>query len=371
MDSLPVETLQQIFEHACTDGGFTGNALSLTSKQIRAAVRRARFHTLRVSADGKNFPDFVAFFERECNSGGSERPRVRHLYLTLASVPYIPPWVTQTLLTLRNEPQPCPTGQEAGQSPNHSTLVPPPTLSRERAVQELVRLVAPDLWSLVLHAVPHASQDDLQYPILEHTFPLLREVAFIGLPGPTHFLRPDAKPWPASVFPRATHLHLSPSPRRAGGHDLHLSSWSALAPRVTHLRLSRIENRHHVQQLAEAIGVHVQLSIMLLGTAVLTPPAAPLPRPELPRTYPSVRCLLMEPAEMPRGRKCGNFALGQAVVGTGLGDIVRECQRPEVDVEAVLFKRPDTVPYVQHAKILEEQWVERVEGREGWWKGLE
>lgn len=110
---------------------------------------------------------------------------------------------------------------------------------------------------------------------------------------------------------------------------------------------------------------------MLLGTAVPTPPAAPPPRPELPRTYPSVRCLFMEPAETPRGRKCGNFALGKAVVGTGLSDIVRECQHPEVDVQATLLRRPDTVPYVQHAKVLEEKWVERVKGGEGWWKGLE
>ncbi|OJT07480.1 hypothetical protein TRAPUB_1665 [Trametes pubescens] len=372
MDSLPVETLQQIFEHACTDGGSTGNALSLTSKHIRAAARRARFHTLRIAVDSNKFPEFIGLFERECNRGRNERPRVRHLHLTLASVPFIHPDIRALLAKWRN-PQPCPPSHiEAGQSlhslavlpPEGAPLLPPPlTRSQEYALQELVRLVAPDLWSLVIHAVPYGLPDHFQSPILKHTFPLLREVALIGLPGPARLLLANAKLSP--IFPQATHIYLSP---RLNSHDLHLSSWFALAPRVTHLHVSGIQSQHHVQQLAEAVGVHVQINMF---TGVTTPSDSPLPRSETPRTYPSVHCLLMEPAEKPTGRKCGNFALAQVAMRNGLSDIVRECRRPDVDIQAALLERPDTVPYVQHAKVLEHQWVERVGGGEGWWKGLE
>lgn len=367
MNSLPLETLQYIFELACTDGGATGNSLSLTSKQIRAAARRARLHTVRVAVDSDTFPDFVAFCERECNGGRNERPRVRHLYLTLATTPYFPPNPAQISLSPQNRnSQTLPASHEAGQLSNSpapplesSGVVSPPP--RSCLVKELVRLVAPDLWSLVVYTAPSAFclPEDLQYPILTHTYPLVREAVFIGLPGPARLNWSDVKP---PAFPRATHLYLRPRVNKA---DLNLPAWSALAPRVTHLHVSDIQMQSHIPQLAEAVGVHAQ--VRLYRTLTISPEFPPSPR-----TYPSVRYLFMTPKANPQGRTCGNFSRLQVAMQNGLSDIVQECHR-RVDgtVQAVLLKRPDTVPNEQRAKMLGDQWAERVGGGEGWWKGPE
>ncbi|KAH9851352.1 hypothetical protein C2E23DRAFT_904375 [Lenzites betulinus] len=82
MDTLPLETLQRIFAFACTDGGPTGVALSLTSKVIRAASRTARFHSISLVATPRRFRAFVALYERECDASLGDKPHIRHLYLT-------------------------------------------------------------------------------------------------------------------------------------------------------------------------------------------------------------------------------------------------------------------------------------------------
>lgn len=362
MDSLPLETLQQIFELACIDGGATGNSLSLTSKQIRAAARRARFHTLHIAADsdGDIFPDFVAFFKRECNSGPSERPRVRHLYLTLASLgDPLPGNTTQAL----RDPQP------SSATPNCTHEPPALPLehltrrrAREHAAQELLLLVAPDLWTLVVHEAPDGLHG--QCPILEHTFPLLRDATLIR--KSTNFARllsPDAEP-PRAVFPRATHLHLIPLPYT---NDLHLSVWSILAPRVTHLRVSDVRNRHHIAQLAVAVGVPMPPD--MYPVARLPPPGSQ----PLPRTYPSVRCLLMDAAAWlkPRSGAYDVSRRGKAAMRRGLEHIVRECRRAEVDVKATLLEAPEYASHSQLAKALVDQWLEQAVGAKGWWNGLE
>ncbi|EIW55234.1 uncharacterized protein TRAVEDRAFT_51359 [Trametes versicolor FP-101664 SS1] len=342
MDYLPLETLQQIFELACTDGGATGNSLSLTSKQIRAAARRARFHTLHVvaDADGDTFQEFVAFLKRECN-------RVLELpgKTTLAMQDPQPSSATPDMT-----PEPLVVPQE------HLTRL----RSREHAAQELIRLVAPDLWTVVVDEAP----DDLhgQCPILEHTFPLLRDVTLIrSSPNITRLLRADAK-LSHAIFPRATHLHLLPFPYTK---DLHLSAWSILAPRVTHLRVSDVRSRHHIAQLAVAVGVPVPQE----GSPVALPPA---PQP-LPRTYLSVRCLLVDAAAWlkPRERGYDPARRGKAAMRRGLEDIVRECRRTEVGVQATLLQAPGYASHSQAARALVDQWLEQAVGGKGWWNGLE
>lgn len=361
MDYLPLETLQQIFELACTDGGATGNSLSLTSKQIRAAARRARFHTLHVAADadGNTFQEFVAFLERECNSGHNERPRVRHLYITLASLGDPPGKTTQAL----RDPQ---SSSATLVNTHESPALPLEHLtsrhSREHAAQELLRLVAQDLWTLVVHEAPDGLHG--QCPILEHTFPLLRDATLIRQSTDfARLLNPNAEP-PCAIFPRATHLHLIPLPYT---NDLRLSAWSIFAPRITHLRVSDVRNRHHIAQLAVAVGVPVPPD--MYPVARLPPPG---PQP-LPRTYPSVRCLLMDAAAWlkPRAGAYDVSRRGKAAMRRGLENIVRECRRAEVDVQATLLEAPEYASHSQLAKALVDQWLEQAVGGRGWRNGLE
>ncbi|EIW62616.1 uncharacterized protein TRAVEDRAFT_42965 [Trametes versicolor FP-101664 SS1] len=86
MDTLPLETLQHIFELACTDGGRTGNSLSLVSKGIRAAVRTTRFHSIALIASPRRLQSFIDLYRRECDPARGDRPRIQHMHVAF---PYI------------------------------------------------------------------------------------------------------------------------------------------------------------------------------------------------------------------------------------------------------------------------------------------
>ncbi|KAL1945975.1 hypothetical protein VTO73DRAFT_1977 [Trametes versicolor] len=83
MDTLPLETLQQIFALACTDGGFTGCSLSLTSKAVRAAVRTIRFHSVSLVAYPARLDSFVGLYAQECDPTLGDIPKVQHLRLVI------------------------------------------------------------------------------------------------------------------------------------------------------------------------------------------------------------------------------------------------------------------------------------------------
>ena len=66
MESLAPELLESIFLSACTDGGFTGCALSLVSKRIRAASYSARYFSVALlSQSPTQLHKFLAHLVRE------------------------------------------------------------------------------------------------------------------------------------------------------------------------------------------------------------------------------------------------------------------------------------------------------------------
>ncbi|KAH9846531.1 hypothetical protein C2E23DRAFT_573936 [Lenzites betulinus] len=354
MDALPLETWQGIFELACTDGGPTGNALSLTSKEFRAASRRARFHSLHLSADVASFQQFVALFERECDREDSDQPRVRHLSLFLCG------GYRSLLLGLRPVPKrstrhtAVPTTHEASNGSSQS-----PLLSTPEAVQKFIRLVAPDLWSLVIHVGPYGLGRDLQPHFLEYKFPLVREVAFLGVSNPARFLPRGAVA--SLVFPAATHLHIALGLNKS---PLCLRSWSILAPRVTHLRVSNVGCKEQVEEIAERIDVQD------IGTLN---PAQPLPQ-SLPslrsRTYPTVCRLLMEATHLPVLGRCSNPRVPYRAMQQRMRQIEEICLAPDVGVRAVLLPEPDSIPFREVHKQRLKEWAKRNSGGDGWWAGL-
>ncbi|KAI0822934.1 hypothetical protein BC628DRAFT_626714 [Trametes gibbosa] len=383
MDTLPSETLQQIFELACTDGGSTGNALSLTSKGVRAAARRVRFHSLYLIVGRAPLQEFVAFLSRECSREEGEPPRVRHLFLSL------PGDGESRDRPIHRAPQPVRlrTGSGARGSAtyaaaqsatvldvDHSTSNEPSQssfLSTSEAVQKLFALVARDLWSLAIHVRAFRPHPDLQLPILEHTFPLVREAAFLGICEPKRLLRAGA---PLSlVFPAATHLDLAPPPNDS---KLSLPEWYTIAPRVSHLYISGIRYSSQNEQLAEAIGARVatttsmmehEPSFRMFEQLFPREPAPPLP----PRTYPTVRYLLIEPARYPRGFSDhihGAFIIRLTYTFMSFR---KKPRTPSVDSVAVLLQpmprdeRTSTERDLQHLR----NWRGLVEGTEGWWVG--
>ncbi|KAL1945749.1 hypothetical protein VTO73DRAFT_1751 [Trametes versicolor] len=81
MDTLPLETLQRIFELACTDGGRTGHSLSLVSKGIRTAARTTRFHSIALIASPRRLQSFIDLYQRECDPTREGKPRIQHLHI--------------------------------------------------------------------------------------------------------------------------------------------------------------------------------------------------------------------------------------------------------------------------------------------------
>ncbi|KAI0820711.1 hypothetical protein BC628DRAFT_1395975 [Trametes gibbosa] len=352
METLPLETLQKIFELSCTDGGSTGNALSLTSKGIRAAARHVRFHSLHLAADAASFPRFVTLYTRECGKENGDRPRVRHLFLILGKSD------SRHLVTSPQSRQ-----RNAIHADTASTIrryndrFPPRSLSLDAhrdAVQSLTRLVASDLWSLTVLLRPLGLESCQPLFVLENPFPLVREATFLGVCDPECLLPTGAKPLP--VFPAATHLHIAPE---LNEYQLGLPAWSAIAPRVTHLRVSNIWYSAQAQELADAVGVHIVLSFF--RSVATEPPLAPFPR-----TYPTVRQIVMEPCPQPRDDFV-NSILMYRMTTHGLRQINERCLAPDVDVTAVFVPQSANIKSVDRDRQHLRRWLERVEGGNGWW----
>ncbi|KAH9847462.1 hypothetical protein C2E23DRAFT_889996 [Lenzites betulinus] len=365
MNNLPLETLQHILELACTDGGPTGNSLSLTSKSIRAAAHRVRFHSLRLFADRLSFKDHVAYFEREWDRVDGGRPRVRHLFITLGGrdlwdlSPDPTPWQPPQSHTASSESTDNPIHTDIATSPGRG--INPATLSSlgirieeadKDTVRKLFQLVAADLWSLVVQAGPAAAlHPHTRSSVFEHTFPLVQEVTFLGLCPPARPPATDAKPR-SVTFPAATRLHLT---RDAHRRRLYLDKWSTLAPGVTHLRVANLQHPGHVRELAEAIGVPFE-------------PRRPPPEP--PRTYPTIRHLAMEGCTRLLDRDDrGNFSSINDLIAIEFQQIKRTCNAPDWNggVTAVSLPEYSYVTQVEREREYVPEWVEQINDGDMWW----
>ncbi|KAH9854828.1 hypothetical protein C2E23DRAFT_725335 [Lenzites betulinus] len=227
MDTLPLEILQHIFELACTDGGFTGCSLSLSSKAIRAAAHLARFHSVVLNASNpQRLESFLSTYREQSELQHGARLRVKHLYVTLSI-----------------EPAPI-AGSQLADVPESSWWFP-------QATQALFRAVSEDVASLAIQVYPGGSHR----VAFSCTFPCLRELAVFGV------LSPDALfggPADSPLFPQLRRLHvvdtsvLFPAYRR-----LSLTPWFQHAPRMSHLRVSNLKHlaRNIPTELAEQLGV--------------------------------------------------------------------------------------------------------------------
>ena len=94
MDRLPLETLHQIFELACTDGGYTGCSLALTSKFIREAAQYTRLYSVVLVAETQRLDVLIALYQNQCSNAAYQnqcsnaagfRPRTLHLHISFTS----------------------------------------------------------------------------------------------------------------------------------------------------------------------------------------------------------------------------------------------------------------------------------------------
>ncbi|OJT02584.1 hypothetical protein TRAPUB_6888 [Trametes pubescens] len=312
MDTLPLETLQHIFQLACTDGAYTGCSLSLVSHAVRTIACTARFHSVSLDASLHRLQVFVDLYQRECDLGQKYKPRVRHLHV---SFPFIPP-----------------------RNPRASDLQPTATPEYLSAAQTLFQLVAADLVTLV---VQFTNGGSMNLPLIARPFPHLLEATFVGVQDFRTLLSTSEDANSATpLFPVMSHVYVVPS-RRPGA--LCLPFWAANAPRATHLSVSRAED--HLEEISAAVGVRVRLERSWYRMNVdwdrdPGPPSPPTFELPLTPTYPSVRHLLVQPGPGPVGARCGNAWMGHNQRRLGLRQMGRSCRAIGVEVveaEALVY----------------------------------
>ncbi|OSD01361.1 hypothetical protein PYCCODRAFT_1436592 [Trametes coccinea BRFM310] len=394
MENLPLDLLRRIFELACTDGGYTGNSLSLTSKAIRKASRATRFHSIFLNAGPRRLRSFLDLYERECDASFEDKPRIRHLYASFhvsdlkesqSDRSRAPPSSTNRPALsdefLSDEDDAAIDTSEfdeqlakALRDMKHFPAVSSPQCANQTSSAEyrepartLFRLVAPDLWSLVLQ-VGYNYRAKLAPPILEDAFPLLRELVVVGSTNPRDLF--VAGPTNNStLLPSLVHLHLGTG---VNNPTLHLSSWSLVAPTVTHLRIT---GTCRLQELELAVGVVYEpsriavhpsplVSFVQRISRSLAPHSKTIPPPP---TYPSLRYLLIQPdpAPGPVGF-CGTPMVEYVEAIEALEEFLTQCRSAGIQ-GTLLPPLPDSIICGKLAAHVKWQWTKRLEGDLGYW----
>lgn len=218
---IPTELWRLIVPRACTDGGFTGRSLTLTSKFIHAQSASGRFHSLAFTSL-ERVEGFLAFLRLQPEDF---RLMVEHLYLS-----FVQPKPARPIKTLSaDEYQALCEKVKAERQIWHENLL--------EAVSALLKLVSPTLRTFTLLANNFAAP--LRLPSL--TLPNLQELSFLGDPslffsiGGTHRKKEDV----SFSFPALQRLHYIPLSQSDIGPLV-----DALArdgpPVLTHLRFSNV-----------------------------------------------------------------------------------------------------------------------------------
>ncbi|KAI0774741.1 vacuole effluxer Atg22 like-domain-containing protein [Trametes elegans] len=225
MDTLPIEILERIYLLACTDGGYTGCSLSLTSKYIRAASRAARFNTIRLlSGSDAQLNRFTACFstQRELAGEDGTRPKVQHLCLAAAQQAVSPP------------------ASPSGSSPSADVPTTESHKQTQRYIRDvivLMQIAAPDVVTLCLIDPDQLNSGVLHLPTL-HTagFPSLVELAIVGK-------EPQLQPTSGTcdpLFPRLRTFHRVFLPRAP--YDPTFRVWRERAPQLQDPRVAFLGN---------------------------------------------------------------------------------------------------------------------------------
>nr|VWP00519.1 Cytochrome P450 3A13 [Ganoderma boninense] len=318
MHVLPLEIQHGIFLLACTDGGRTGLAISLTSRSYRDAVRPVRFHSIAVRA----FPhiaDVIQSYKHDLAeleaSGSTLKPRVRHLLLSPESK------------------QPNDANQFALEEESSAAEDEAYTAS----VVALLQLVGPTLTTLAYTAqLRFMGIGDGVCPM-----PKLEEL--------TVFLNPCERrsnvllgpPHPPTSYPalRRPHIVLSWG---AVVPEL-MGWWAEAAPDVTDVRLTNVFRRDGGSAWVETM----------------------LDEDRAKRPYRSVRRLFIEPYQKPIGGKCGNPRVQHTYFVKALKDLRK---RVPGDIEFVLKGRESAGQPLNRIADVERYWMDGVNGGPGGWR---
>ncbi|KAL1942737.1 hypothetical protein VTO73DRAFT_4977 [Trametes versicolor] len=279
LDRLPYDLWHIIFQLACNDGGRMGCALALTSKACRRASASARLHSVRLLSL-RHVRNFLICLERIRRATG-EDPPVRHLLFSLLPDTCDAPvrvWRTNWTDYARNE------RAMLTQLINEHREWNAKKTAWNRAfvlhVSALLARVAATLRTLVV-----LQSRDVRLPLVRCRLPALRELTLLGddrmfvrVPRPGvlipregddsdfalyDVLLPSADGPEGAPFPALRRLHLVYAWPKLHPWEDTLPRWAALAPAVTHLRISQGS---------------AQVAQMIRDMLGLPPPLVPLSR---------------------------------------------------------------------------------------------
>ncbi|EIW59788.1 uncharacterized protein TRAVEDRAFT_20084 [Trametes versicolor FP-101664 SS1] len=221
---VPPEIWEEIFRLACTDGGYTGRTLALTSTSFRAYSLRVRFRTLAFTSL-LHLPQFLDLLSRHGPA------RIEHLYLLFNNDPASGSY-TGT---------PCNRVGYAAWRKTLSTRV-----KAYSTVVSLLRAAAPTLQTLCVVS-PCAGGYLLRPP--PYTFPVLEELSWMGGHSRVlldQFLTPEdtdkAGAAAPAVLPVLKRVHcIAENAAYAGRVIAKYTAPASLS--LTHLRISGIDRR--------------------------------------------------------------------------------------------------------------------------------
>lgn len=294
MEHCPIEVWQRIMTFACTDGGYTGNSLSLVSRFMRNTALPVRFHSIAVTAEY----NLLTLSKQLSRLSGIVN--IRHLFISV----YVVLW-----------------GPRATPEERRSSL--------KSAIEYILTRAAPTLCTLILHR--------------PEGFGILQSA--LHFPALTDLSLPSLRPHDALVDAMNTGEHVNTMTRRPFPvvERLHLTDCFAtrdavwddicnLFPTITALQLSGVQNYSSLPIFLRTllnVPDHKHLPGCggndAKGKASHSSIAATIRAAELRAHLSNLRCVSVQPAILEDDEWCSTGPSAHALMVDGLHCIVRCC----------------------------------------------
>ncbi|KAI0775895.1 hypothetical protein BD413DRAFT_255403 [Trametes elegans] len=351
IEHVPTEIWRAVLSIACTDGGYTGRSLALTSKFFHSQSLPARFRTVAFKSL-QRLEDFLTYLDTQLRGFC---PHIEHLYLSFEDEPVRRPrkiWRVYRALTPEQRREYDDRAQ----------------VERERwvarfgpATARILALAAPNLRTLCIAEVG-LSPLHLDLPL---SFPKLTELSWAGR---ILFLRPSGLATgpesdldtPPATFPALKCVHIVGA-EYSGTHLAEaISSIASLAVNtLVRLRIS---------DLGEGDEPTLSALANILGVPFPPPPASGPVRPpgSSKNALLHLRRLVLHTAAPGFGGWCGFSDSQWEEFDDGLHAFALECGKHVDDLRVLPLSR-DWRKNPRWPDRLHDNWIDRIEGRPGCW----
>ncbi|KAI8972207.1 hypothetical protein BD414DRAFT_221509 [Trametes punicea] len=391
MNRLHLEIWQEVFTHACIDGGYTAASLALVCKFFYHASLPVRFHSLSFFSL-QQVELFLAFAGKWVDEGCRARPCVHHLLLCFSHSAFSD-----------STPEPCTDGPPDAHHKDVDSWITARRLREEdkaawdhkflEVVPALFDLVATDLRTLAL-----LQSDGFTWPPIRNSLPGLRELTL--LVGISAMLNqavgvdqsgrsagsalhesarnlmvpaPGTAPSPCTRFPSLERLHVVCGRHRDFRLRDTLAHLPHVAPRLTHLRISNATYTHAQcipTFLRAALGIPVpQFERMGVAAPPKSVQQAPDSDPDVPAALPALRRVVVHSVLPPDGGTCDNAYREYVAFMENVNAISAACD--VTGTVRVRSLRSDREKHQRWEELVNRHWMERIEGGQGCWMDCE